>query len=225
MAMQDHEERDLPRRRTGPDHERERGRQLDRVNAFSDGVFSIAATLLVLSIDVPNGPKDELTHDLANLVRPLTAYFVSFAVVAIYWYHHHRMLGRLRASDQGFAILNLVFLSFVALLPAPTQLLARYDGKTAPIVVYALNVMILAALSQALNRYADRNGLADAPPTEPAAGFLAEHAVFVAFGLSIPVAFVWPEQATYLWLLAAILPLAGSRLRRRPAAGAGAGGA
>jgi uncharacterized membrane protein len=204
-----------PSPRPHRDHERERGRQLDRVNAFSDGVFSIAATLLVLSIDIPNGSGADLAHDLRDLERPLLAYFISFAVVGIYWYHHHRMLGRLRASDQGFAVLNLVFLSFVALLPAPTQLLARYEDQTAPVVIYALNVLILAGLSKALARYADRNGLTDAPIAEDDEGVLASWAVFIAFGLSIPVAFVSPDNATYVWLLSAILPIGEGLVRRR----------
>ena len=113
-------------------HERERGRQLDRVNAFSDGVFSIAATLLVLSIDIPSGPNSALPDELRRLERPLSSYFISFAVVSLYWMVHHRLLGRLRASDHSFAVLNLVFLSFVALLPAPTLPLSRYDNATAP---------------------------------------------------------------------------------------------
>jgi uncharacterized membrane protein len=191
---------------------RERGRQLDRVNAFSDGVFSIAATLLVLSIDIPNGTNANLTRDLANLERPVFAYFVSFAVVSVFWLHHHRLLGRLAASDQGFAVRNLVFLSFVALLPAPTQLLARYPDKTAPVIIYAINVMVLAALSMHLSRYADASGLTDAPAEDLGESWVVRYSVFLAFGISIPIAFLDPRDATWVWLLSAVIPRVAGRL-------------
>jgi uncharacterized membrane protein len=194
---------------------RERGRQLDRVNAFSDGVFSIAATLLVLSIDVPNGSNTALPQELRDLERPVFSYFLSFAVVGIFWFHHHRMLGRLRASDTGFATMNLAFLAFVAFLPAPTELLGRYDNETVPVVVYALNVLIIATLSNRLSAYADRNHLTDRPGPGADAPWLARWSTFIAFGVSIPIAFVAPHEATYFWLLAAILPALDGGIRRR----------
>lgn len=192
---------------------RERGRQLDRVSAFSDGVFSIAATLLVLSIDIPTGPASTLPKQLRALEDPLESYFISFAVVGLFWFHHHRMMGRLRASDTGFATLNLIFLAFIALTPAPTELIGRYGGETAPVVIYAVNVIVLAVLSRQLSQYADRHGLTDRPAAvEP---WLIRWSAVIAFSISIPVAFVAPRHAIYCWFLAAILPFIARRMDRR----------
>jgi uncharacterized membrane protein len=184
--------------------DKDRGRQLDRVNAFSDGVFSIAATLLVLSIDVPSGPASQLPDQLRALEGPLTSYFISFAVVGVFWYHHHKLLGRVVVSNTGFAALNLLFLSFVALLPAPTELLGRYNGQTAPVVIYAVNVLILTTLSNMLAHYAATHDLVDRPP--PPQSWISRWSPFVAFGASIPIAFVAPREAVYVWVLSALLP-------------------
>jgi uncharacterized membrane protein len=205
------------------DDKRERGRQLDRVNSFSDGVFTIAATLLVLSIDLPKGPYDDLGDQLPNLVEPTFAYFLSFAVIGRFWLRHHQLFGRLRYSDPRFATLNLVFLSFIALLPAPTELLGRYTGLTAPVVIYAVNLIVLSAMLRVLYNDATDRGLTDVE-----AGEEAEHGrqtgrwIVGVFLVSIPVAFIEPRVAVYMWLLAAIGPRVAQIVRDRRA-GAAAG--
>lgn len=186
-------------------HGKERGRQLDRVNAFSDGVFSIAATLLVLSIHVPTVSGDDLGKALQDLAGPLTSYFLSFAVIGMFWLRHHQLLGRVRFSDNRFAVLNLVFLAFIALLPGPTELLGRYNEETVGVVVYAVNIIVLAVLLRMLFDDADRRGLTDVDPTDRL-GRLRGNAVIAVFAVSIPIAFVAPVAATYVWILAAIIP-------------------
>ena len=130
------------------------GRRLGRVDSFSDGLFSIAATLLVLSIDVPNVPEADLNGALDSLLPSLLAYFISFAVVGLFWLRHHEFFGRLQASDSRLAALNLVFLAFIALLPVPTEILGKYDNSTAPVVIYAVFILTLSVLLRALFHHA-----------------------------------------------------------------------
>lgn len=190
-----------------PIPEREQGRQLDRVNAFSDGVFTIAATLLVLSIDLPSGPFSELAGELPRLIEPTFTYFLSFAVIGRFWLRHHQLFGRLHSSDQRFAVINLVFLSFVALLPAPTELLGRYPGRTAPVVIYAINLVILTLMLQWLYRDAETRGLCDIPrETDGGAHREASYIMLGAFLISIPVAFIVPRLGVYCWVFAALTP-------------------
>jgi uncharacterized membrane protein len=185
----------------------EYGRQLGRVNAFSDGIFSIAATLLVLSIDLPTGPASELNSQLNDLVEPTFVYFLSFAVIGLFWTRHHRLFGTLHHSDGRFAVINLTFLGFIALLPAPTEILGRYGGETAPPVIYALNILILSGLLRWLYHHAATHGLTDVE-LETAEGKFRSWTVLGVFALSIPVAFIDPSAAVWVWILVAIIPRA-----------------
>jgi uncharacterized membrane protein len=71
-------------------------RELDRVGAFSDGVFAIAITLLVLNIDVPDVAGDDLGDALADLSGDLVTYGIGFAVMGLFWYAHHKLFARRR---------------------------------------------------------------------------------------------------------------------------------
>jgi uncharacterized membrane protein len=189
----------------------ETGRQLGRVNNFSDGLFAIAATLLVLSIDVPRVSHAQLPYALDNMIQPVLAYFLSFAVVGLFWMRHHQLFGMLRASDSGFAAINLLFLAVVALLPVPTELLGRYGADTGPVVIYAVFILALSLLLRGLAHHAIRANLTD---REPHARWRARgHWVLVVFGLSIPVAFLSPQVAMYSWTLVAVLPRLHERRR------------
>jgi uncharacterized membrane protein len=200
-----------PRQAQGQAPSTETGRQLGRVNNFSDGLFAIAATLLVLSIDVPRVSHAQLPHQLDNMIQPVLAYFLSFAVVGLFWMRHHQLFGMLRASDTGFAALNLLFLAVVALLPVPTELLGRYGADTAPVVIYAVFILVLSLLLRGLTRHALRAGLTDREPH--GRWHVRGQWVLVVFGLSIPVAFLSPQVAMYSWILVAVLPRLHGRSR------------
>lgn len=183
----------------------ETGRRLGRVDAFSDGLFSIAATLLALSIDIPDVPEADLNGALDSLFPSVLAYFISFAVVGLFWLRHHEFFGRLEASDSRLAAINLVFLSFVALLPVPTEILGRYDDSAAPVVIYAVFILVLSALLRVLFHHATTAGLfaeGQRAPVDDRAAI----GVWFAFGLSIPMAYVDPDLAMYCWILSAVVP-------------------
>jgi uncharacterized membrane protein len=97
-----------------------------RLEAFSDGVFAIAITLLVLEIPVPNVGKGELSEALVDHWPAYAAYVVSFAIIGIIWINHHAVLGYVKRADRGLLLLNLNLLLWVALIPWPTSLLAEY---------------------------------------------------------------------------------------------------
>ena len=192
------------------------GRRLGRVDSFSDGLFAIAATLLALSIDVPSVPEARLDSTLDTLIPSVTAYFISFAVVGLFWLRHHEFFGRLRASDSRLAVINLVFLSFVALLPVPTQLLGRYDNSASPVVIYAGMIIVLSLLLHVLIRHAERGGLME-EGAERVSDPVGLGGILLAFGASIPVSLVNPDWGMYCWILAAVLPALIVRARRGPA--------
>jgi len=96
-----------------------------RTEAFSDGVFSIAATLLVLDLKVPAANGDLLSA-LAHLWPAYASYAVSFVTIGIIWMNHHTIFAHLRRVDRPLQVLNLVLLLLVALIPFPTSILATY---------------------------------------------------------------------------------------------------
>src|SRR5262245_41461864 len=91
-----------------------------RVEAFRDGVFAIAITLLVLTISPPEDYAD-LAHELADRWPALAAYVVSFGIIGIMWLNHHTILEMLARIDRTLFYLNLLLLMTVVLIPYPTQ--------------------------------------------------------------------------------------------------------
>ena len=114
-----------------------------RVEAFSDGVFAFAITLLVVTIAQPEDYR-HLAHDLARRWPSLAAYVVSFAVIGIMWLNHHSVFSHFSRVDRGLVYLNLLLLMTVAFLPFPTgvlgQALARGQGERTAAVVYAVTM-------------------------------------------------------------------------------------
>jgi uncharacterized membrane protein len=134
-----------------------------RLEAFSDGIFAIAATLLVLDLGVPK-LDPTLLDGFLHEWPAYAAYATSFLTIGIIWVNHHTVLDRLERVDRGLLFLNVVFLMFVALIPFPTRVLAQYlesGGSAAHIAAAAYGVaMILMGVSfSAVNYYSAGRGL------------------------------------------------------------------
>jgi TMEM175 potassium channel family protein len=144
------------------DGDTQRGRQFlgtDRLKAYSDGVFSIAATLLVLDIAVhPPGYLSQILHAWPDYL----AYLVSFLTIGAAWMAHTGLTDRLTRSDPVFLQINLLVLLVVAFLPFPTKLvtdalaLHNTDAERAAVTVYGLTLLAIRALGSALDAYARR---------------------------------------------------------------------
>jgi uncharacterized membrane protein len=96
-----------------------------RLEAFSDGVFAIAATLLVLDLHVA-APPGKLAHALAHEWPHYATFVVSFLTIGIIWVNHHAQFGRITKVDRPLLFINVLLLMFVALIPFPTGLLADH---------------------------------------------------------------------------------------------------
>src|SRR5215472_5921030 len=99
-----------------------------RVEAFSDGVFAIAITLLVLTVAQPRTYRN-LAHELGAQWPSLAAYVVSFAVIGIMWINHHSVFMHLEHVDRGLLYINLLLLMTIAFLPYPTGVLGQALAK------------------------------------------------------------------------------------------------
>ena len=126
--------------------------------AFSDGVFAIAMTLLVVGIAVPtlsDGDSiDELADALNDLAPNFISFFISFGVIGRYWIAHHQFFAMLARADGRLVGINLLYLAFVAFLPFPTALLGTYFENPLSVSLYAVMVAIISGLEVVLFRHA-----------------------------------------------------------------------
>ncbi len=119
---------ELPAGLHGVAAEREE-KETSRMEAFSDGVFSIAITLLVLELKVPPASSGaRLGHELLALWPSFFGYVTSFATIGIMWINHHRLFSYIRRVDHGLLVVNLVLLFGVAVVPFTTALMAEHLG-------------------------------------------------------------------------------------------------
>src|SRR5438105_9873744 len=109
-------------------------KETSRIEAFSDGVFAVAITLLVLNIKIPgidlpssNLPDDtHLWQALLNEWPMLAAYGTSFATIGVMWLNHHRLFEHIKRTNSVLMLLNLLLLLIIVFIPVPTALVAAY---------------------------------------------------------------------------------------------------
>src|SRR6202012_2767555 len=180
------------------DHEVE----FSRIVAFSDGVFSIAITLLVLGLTVEPGiPHDKLAHVLWEEHEALLAYAISFAVIARFWLVHHAFFSEVKAFDNRLIGLNMLYLGFLVLIPFPSQVLGEYGGTLAAIVLYSVNLAAVVLIGQWMNWDARRDGLATIDAETAREGTIRSFFIAGVFLGSIVIGLFAPKVAPFIWLL------------------------
>jgi len=137
-----------------------------RLETFSDGVFAIAATLLILDVHKSHG---SVAHGLVHAWPAYAAYAISFLTIGIIWANHHTVFQQIGSVDRTFLMINVVFLMVVAFSPFPTRVLAetmRHGGK-AGAFDYGLTFTLMAVCYGALWFYAAHNGRLLAEDADP----------------------------------------------------------
>jgi uncharacterized membrane protein len=133
----------------------------NRLEMFSDGVFAIAATLLVLEIAVNTGRfAPALSHQLLHLWPSYLAYTTSFLTIGIIWINHHAVMEQIARVDRTFLFLNTVFVLVVAFIPFPTRLVADFlqaPGERAAVVMYGATILLMTLVFNLLWTYARKN--------------------------------------------------------------------
>jgi uncharacterized membrane protein len=127
-----------------------------RVEAFSDGVFAIAITLLILEVRTPEGP---LGDALLHLWPSYLAYVTSFLTIGIIWLNHHSIFDKVAAADRTLLLINTLFLMVVAFIPFPTRVVAEHlrgADERAATLLYGLTFVLLAVMFDLLWLYVSR---------------------------------------------------------------------
>jgi uncharacterized membrane protein len=138
-------------------------KETGRTEAFSDGVFAVAITLLVLNIKIPgldlspSNLKDNVLAQLGNEWPMLAAYITSFATIGVMWLNHHRLFTHIKRTDTGLLLLNLLLLLVIVFIPVPTALVAEYLARPdlhSAAILYSGTMVVLAICYNLLWRYA-----------------------------------------------------------------------
>ena len=138
-----------------------------RLEAFSDGVFAIAITLLVIEIAVPQLAGDDLRSALWEERPVFLAYFIAFMSIGLVWIEHSALTAALERVDSGFLRLNLLLLLLVAFLPYPARVMQEYlsrvdaesGGERTAVAFFGIVLFLMSLVLIVLGLYAKRKGL------------------------------------------------------------------
>ena len=171
-----------------------------RLVAFSDAVFAITVTLLVLEIRPPTDYRD-LLHGLVSLWPSYLAYAVTFLFIGQVWANHHVMFDHIRAANRAVLLLNTLLLMVVAFLPFATSVLAGAlrsgHGQRTAVVFYGIAFWVTALTFNAVWQYASRHRLLSEA---------LDSAGATAIGRRFQLALAWLATGA---LLGALLPVLG----------------
>ncbi len=187
------------------------GKRLERLEAFSDGVFAIAITLLVLEIDVPEGSGGDLLRAVLDLWPSYLAYVISVGTIGVLWIAHSSITGLLEFADGAVLRLNILFLALVSFIPFPTRLVAAYlteaDAERTAITVYALTLLATNVTLFFLWRWAARRRrlLRDDVTDEEAAEISERIAPSIgSYIAAVAASLLFPPLAIVLFLASAV---------------------
>jgi TMEM175 potassium channel family protein len=193
---------------------------LGRLEAFSDGVFAIAITLLVLELGVPDHSPD-LWQAILDQWPSYLAYVTSFLTIGVFWLQHSAVTNALRAADSTLYRLNLGVLLLASFLPFPTKLIGSYVGdegaERTAIVFYGLSLLALDIAMTLFIRYAaqQRSLIKENVPDEAIESAVLRQPSYAFYAGASAVGLVLPRVAVALYLgIALYLGVPGRTLRR-----------
>ena len=183
-----------------------------RLEAFADGVFAIAATLLILNVDaqIP-GDTSDLGARILHIWPSYLAYAVSFVIIGIMWVNHHTVMAQIDRTDRRFLFANIGLLMCIAFVPFPTRLVAEHirgDGARDAALVYGFTMVATAIMFNITWFYASRGGRLLRRDADPAVvsglsrSYLPGPWIYLAAAL---LAFVSPAASVIAFLVIATL--------------------
>ena len=197
--------------------------ETNRVEAFSDGVFAIAITLLILAVGIDNVPHGDLGSYLTGLWPAYLAYAASFLTIGIMWVNHHLVFRQFARVDGPLLLLNVLLLMLIAFVPFPTRVVAEFARSDADrrdaALLYGLTMTITAICFLALWFYGSRHVLHPDADRRVVSGITRSYLPGVPiYGLVTVLAFVNATASLILFgLIAAFYALAAAVFSRTPA--------
>lgn len=202
-------------RRDGP------GLEFDRVSFFSDAVFAIAMTLLVVELKPPHlgesaGTPGALGAAVLSSWTEIFGFFLGFALLGQYWMAHHAFFASLRSIDRRMISLNLVYLAFVAFMPYPVALISNFEETPVAFMLFALTMATISMIEVAMFRHAERMGhlRMALTPRETRSATMAAAAPCAVMLASLPLAAISTTLALLSWLT--LFPISAAIHRAMP---------
>jgi uncharacterized membrane protein len=195
---------------------------LERIVFFSDAVMAIAITLLAIDLKVPEIDPSlaitELPRQLAAIAPAFMTFFISFAVIGIYWMSHHRYFRYIERYDSRLMLLNLVFLFFIACMPFIANLLGRFVLVPLALILYTLTVAALGISTAAIWLYASKDHRLISTDLDPGEIRLINVRLMAApimFLLAVPFAFISSTAVIMVWWLSPLTVVVATRIYRK----------
>jgi uncharacterized membrane protein len=194
--------------------------QLERLILFTDAVFAIAITLLVIELKVPeleHRTEHEALSQFLRLTPKLVGFFISFFIIAIYWVAHHRIFRFVRHLNSSLIWLNMVFLLCIVLMPFTTAYQSEYGLLRTPWIIYSVNIIATGLMQvrlQAYMRNPAHSVVAEHERAHPDLDVMRPLMAPIVFGLSIVLSF-FVHPGVLRMVPAVAFPLLGLLLRRR----------
>lgn len=189
-----------------PEHEL----PLHRLEAFTDAVFAIAVTIIILEIGISAGAGDHLLKAILHDWPAYLAYSTSFLTLGVVWLQHSAVTSNLRAADATLYRLNIVVLLVAAFVPFPTKLLTEFiaegGAERVAAVFYGLTMLALTAAMTVFGRYAARDHLRveDQNEADRVASAMRHSPSYVLYAVGIGLSVVQPTVGIALYLASAL---------------------
>ncbi|MEX2274069.1 MAG: TMEM175 family protein [Actinomycetota bacterium] len=201
-------------------YERGTGVDFDRMIFFTDAVYAIAMTLLIVTVELPKLSGDVtdpavLWDAITDSGPKILGFFIGFVLLGRYWLAHHEFTTWLQAIDRTLMSTNLIYLAFVAFLPFPTALIGGYEDNPLSVTLFGITLALVSGMETVLFIVAYRHELLRTRISREAYryGVAASTAPVVVFLASIPLAFlVSPTVALLSWLVAIPIQIVMARI-------------
>ena len=198
------------------------GHSVHRIEALTDGIFAVAMTLLVIDLKVPEVAQvhsvSDLIQAIANLSPKFLAWLISFLVLALFWFGHHRTFGYVRQATGRLLALNLTQLAFVSLMPFSSALIGQYGGVLFSQIVYGANMVAVAVFSLSISRYVYRHPELSSAPMPLGAYRGSQIRIFALITISaiaVAIGAVSPGLGNIAFVLMAIVMPVSRRIEAR----------
>ena len=193
----------------------------ERLCAFSDGVFAITITLLVLEVKIPEISKEliatKLMPELFHLFPFIISHLISFLVLGIFWVAHHNIFAHIKKHDHILLWLNLIFLMCVASIPFPTGLLGTYPDEQISVIIYSGVLGVTGLVLALMWWYVTTYRLVDAETDPEFVRFVYQHVLKapIFYFSAILVSFLSLTLAKLILIFVAIFYITPNALERK----------
>jgi uncharacterized membrane protein len=178
-----------------------------RLEAFSDGVFAIVITLLILNVKLPETDYSNLGKALTDILPTIGIYIMSFLLVGMYWIFHHYSFTLIGQVDGILLWMNILLLLFISFMPFPAMLMGKYPFTTLPVIIYGGNLLLTNLTGFIMLMYLRKNqSLASAIFTDAIFKQQLKTYIWVncIYALALVAGFFWPVISYLVFAIMAI---------------------